>query len=555
MNKNNTKVMVIGLDGATFDIINPLVDKGRLPTFKMIMGNGAWGELRSTILPVTPPAWASFMTGKNPGKHGAFGFYSYKEGSYDTELATSLNIKSKKLWDYFDSAKKIGLIDIPMTFPPEKINGYMISGMPVPSEQSIFTSPPELHTEIIKEIGDYTIDRDLMLSTRCNPVESLRRLYSYTKMRKDVAEYLIREKGPFDFFMVVFRTTDFIQHAAFKFLDNDYSSTHIEETKKYGDVIAQVYERMDQYLSDLLKIAGEDCIIILMSDHGGGPLKKRFHLNRWLKKKGLLVLKNESSRGLKIEKKKISRILDRLRLSPLNKFLPYKITSACIPVLVPYLKHPVEQVDWDKTKAYANLVWTDGVIRINLKGREPNGIVDENQYDELKTYIIEELLKVADQETGQNVIESAYKREDIYSGPYVKDAPDILLITQNMEYAFTAALTGNELFEKPNDPTPANHRMNGVFMITGPNIKKGQKLPIMNIVDIAPTILYLAENVVPDDMDGKVISDAIENDYIESHSISYLKADQFKAHKPIDIQFSAEERQKIEEGLKNLGYM
>ncbi|HDH00835.1 MAG TPA: hypothetical protein ENG80_03375, partial [Nitrospirae bacterium] len=138
-NSKDRRFLVIGLDGATFDIIKPMLKEGRLPTFQKLMNEGAWGELRSTTLPVTPPAWASFMTGKNPGKHGAFGFYSHKDGSYDTELATGLTIRAKKIWDYFDPSKKIGLIDIPLTFPPEKINGCMISGMPVPSEQSIFT--------------------------------------------------------------------------------------------------------------------------------------------------------------------------------------------------------------------------------------------------------------------------------------------------------------------------------------------------------------------------------------------------------------------------------
>ena len=554
-NSKDRRFLVIGLDGATFDIIKPMVEAGKLPTFAKLMSDGSWGNLRSTILPVTPPAWASFMTGKNPGKHGAFGFYSYKDGSYKTELATGLTIKARKIWDYFDNSKKIGLIDIPMTFPPEKINGYMISGMPVPSEQCIFTHPPELHTEIISEIGDYMIDKDLMMGTRVNPIESLKKLYSYTKMRQEAAKYLINTKGPFDFFMVVFRGTDFIQHATFKLLDEEYTSTHVEEAKKFGKVIFQMYEKMDRYLADLIEISGQDCTIILMSDHGGGPLKKKFHLNRWLKKEGFLTLKNESSKRLKIKKKSIFAILEKIGLSSLNAFFPGRFKKLNIPILLPYHKNPIEIINWCKTKAYANLVWTDGVIRVNLKNREQKGIVDLKEYEELKEQIIKKLKEVTDPETGAKVIDAAYKREEVYSGPYVKDAPDILILTKNLEYGFTVTLQGDDIFEKPADPIPAGHRMNGIFLIKGPDIKKGLNLPVKDIADVAPTILHLMGNSVPEDMDGKVIKDAIEQDFQEKHPVTYVKEDEYDKHKTDNVQFSDEEIDKIQEGLRNLGYM
>lgn len=552
---NKTKVLVIGFDGATFDIIEPMVKAGKLPTFARLMKEGAWGNMRSTILPVTPPAWASFMTGKNPGKHGAFGFYSTREGSYYTELATGRSVKAKKIWDWFDSSKKVGLIDIPMTFPPQKVNGYMISGMPVPSEESNFTYPPDLHTELIRELGDYMIDRELMEATRNNPVISLKRLYSYSQMRRDAAEYLITKKGPFDFFMVVFRGTDFIQHAAFKFFDNDYISKHREETNKFGNVIFQVYEKMDQYLAELVHMFGEDSSVVVMSDHGGGPLRKRFHLNRWLRKKGFLVLKKTSVEGLKIKKKELAAFLDKARVSFLNIFLPEKMKSIKIPIPALYTKHPVDMIDWERTKAYANLVWTDGVIRVNLKGREPSGIVDPRNFNELRDQIITELREVTDPETGEKIIEAAYKREEVYSGPFVKDAPDILLLTSNLEYAFTSSLLGDRIFENPHDPVPANHRMEGIFLIKGPDIVKGVNLRTIDIIDIAPTILYLMGFPVPEDMDGRLIEEAIEEAYQRKYPIQYTKGGKYAECASDEIPFTEDERFKIEESLRSLGYI
>ncbi len=552
---NKTRVLVVGLDGATFDIIGPMVAEGKLPTLSSLMAEGAWGNLRSTILPVTPPAWASFMTGKNPGKHGAFGFYSFTEGSCHTELATGLSVKAKKIWDYFDGSKKVGLIDIPMTFPPQKLNGYMISGMPVPSEESNFTYPPDLHIELIRELGEYMIDRDLMQATRNNPVASLKLLYSYSRMRRYAAEYLITRKGAFDFFMVVFRGIDFVQHAAFKFFDTDYTSRHIEETKKFGNVIFQVYEKMDQYLAELIKMFGKDSTVAVMSDHGGGPLRKRFHLNRWLRKKGFLVLKNTSRKGLKIKKKEMAALLDRVGVSILNIFLPEKIKSIKLPIPLLYTKHPVDLIDWERTKAYANLVWTDGVIRINLKGREPNGIIDPRNYDELRDRIITDLREVADPETGEKIIEAAYKREEVYSGPFVKDAPDILLLTRNLEYAFTSSLLGDQLFERPQDPAPANHRMEGIFLIKGPNIVKEVNLRTIDIVDIAPTILYLMGYPIPEDMDGRVINEAIEEAYQREYPVKYTERDEYAERASDEIPFTDDERRKIEESLRSLGYI
>ncbi len=550
------RVLVVGLDGATFDIITPLVRVGRLPTFAKLMKEGTWGNLKSTILPTTGPAWTSFMTGKNPGKHGVYGFYSFSKGTYETQIVTEHSIRTKKIWDYLDD-ERIGLLDIPLTFPPQEINGYMISGWPVPSEESIFTHPPELHTEIIREIGGFIVERprNVLGYRQDKPIESLQNLYRYTDMRKEAALYLLRKKGPFDLFIVVFRGTDFIQHEAFKLFDEEYCKANPLIAKKFKEVIFQFYEKMDTILAELIQAMGNDAITIVMSDHGGGPMKKRFYINRWLKKEGFLSLKRyASSNSIHLSTKPFSAFLQKMGLSFFSPLLPTSVQNIQIPYPKLRRKHPSCLIDWKRTKAFANLTWTDEVIRINLWGREPEGIVRQEEYDAVREEIIEKLLGIVDPETGEAVIQRAYKREEIYHGPYVEDAPDILILTTETSYVFSPSLSEGVILERPLDPAPAPHRMEGIFFIHGEGIRADQVLTGLHIVDTTPTILYLMGKSIPDSMDGRVIAEAVEEEYFKKNPPTYHKEENGEIIKE-QIEFSTAEQDSIKERLKALGYM
>lgn len=551
---NKKRILIIGLDGATFDIIRPMIKAGKLPTIAKLMAEGAWGSLSSTILPITPPAWASFMTGRNPGKHGVFAFYTQSTETYETRWATGLSIRAKKIWDYLD-AERICLIDVPMTFPPQEINGYMISGWPVPSEESVFTYPPALHTEIIREVGIYMMDTDLISSdTKVSLPEMIRYLYMYTEARKNASLYLMEKKGPFDIFCVVFRGTDFVQHGAFKFLDEEYCTKNPDFSKKYKDIIFQFYERMDTIVADLIRSMGEDSITILMSDHGGGPVKKMFYINRWLQQQGFLSLKSRSSlNGYRVNRKSLSDILQRFGASYLNLFLPSSLKKLRVPYIRPYKKHPSFLVNWGRTKAFANLTWPDEIIRINMEGREPLGSVSGKDYETIRNEIIERLYKVKDPDTGEEIIDKIYKREEIYNGPYLEEAPDIFALTNNMSYRFMSTLEKGPLFERPEDPRGV-HRMDGVFLIKGPDIKAGRVLSGLNIIDIAPTVLYLLGKPIPDGMDGKVIKESINEDFFKTNPPEYYEEEEVSLKEGIE-EFSQEEEKKIEAGLRALGYM
>lgn len=554
-NKDKKRVLIIGLDGATFNIIKPMVAAGRLPAIGKLMAEGSWGELRSTVLPVTPPAWASFMTGKNPGKHGVYGFYANSEGTYNTRMVSGLSIRAKKIWNYMDN-EKIGLVEIPMSYPPEPINGYMISGWPTPSDDSIFTHPPELHTEIVREIGEYMIDKTFSSIPRSNVTNAIKDLYRYTNMRKEAAMYLLRKKGPFNLFVVVFRGTDFVQHEAFKYFDDEYCKANPDSAKKYKDLIFQFYEKMDSIVAELVAVMGNDAVTIIMSDHGGGPMKKKFYINRWFQKEGYLSVKGVfTKKAIELRKKTLNDFLNKIGLSFLNQFVPSYLRHLSLFFPRLYNKHPSMLINWAHTKAFANLTWTDGMVRINLKDRELYGNVSRKNCEQIKDEIIKKLKAFKDPETGEYVVQEVYKKEEIYNGPFMEDAPDLLILTRDTSYYFSPSLENGPMLEYPINPAPAPHRMEGIFISNGTDIKACGNITGLDITDIAPTVLYLMGKQIPDSMDGKVIKEAVNQEYFTRNNPIYYKDKEDGAGSDSVQNFSTEEEEKIAEGLKALGYM
>jgi len=546
------KILIIGLDGATLNVIEPLVKAGRLPTFASFMQEGVWGKLRSTVLPLSPPAWTSFMTGKNPGKHGIFGFVTPLAGEYKTRLVTGRDIKARPLWEYLKPEEKIGLVEVPMTYPPKPINGVMISGMMVPSYFKVFTYPASLHTELIRELGDYPTDTWVhKYLEKADVVEALKALYYYTSFKQKAALYLLKKRGPFDFFMIVFRGTDFVQHYSFKFLDKDYVKEHPEEGEKFGEVIYQFYEKMDTYIAEIMEKVGKDCTIIIMSDHGGGPLKKYFYINSWLMKEGYLSLKEGvKKKEIVMKRRPLVRVFERLHLSHI---CPDSLRKLKLPLPCLLERDPLELVDWQKTKAYGSFS-EYGVIRINLKGREPCGCVDKDEYENIKDEIRKKLLSLKDPDTGEYFIEAVYKREEIYRGPYVKDAPDLLVLPKNIEYIFNIALTPGKFLERATDLWLGTHRMDGIFFMKGPHIYQRKELEGLYITDIAPTVLYLMGYPIPEDMDGRVIEEAIREDYLQAHPIVFSEEKGEVKITPAEA-YTHEEAAEIEKELRSLGYM
>lgn len=521
-----TRVLIIGLDGATPQLVFPWAKEGKLPNLSKLIENGTSGNLRSTIPPMTAPAWTSFMTGKNPGKHGIYHFIEYQHKTYDYRIISSRDIKSKTLWGILSvSGKKVGVMQVPITFPPENVNGFVVSeGLTTPGQDSNFTHPKELKEELQHDFKfKLTTTEKYYEGNEDAFIDDL----SSVEERKAKATLHLMKKYDWDFFAVVYANIDAMQHFFWKYMDATHPGYNPEEAKKYGDAILNFYQKLDGIVGDMLKIVDEDTTVIVMSDHGFGPLYKELHLNKWLKDRGLLKLK---------EKKDTSAVRYWLSRSGLTREMMYMLLVKCgleklTNIMPDKLKKSMpshytpSEVDWQRTRAYS--LATHGMMYINLKGRNPDGIVEPGEeYEKLRDYIIKELLRLKDPETGKNIVDAVFKSNELYYGQGINKAPDLFVLT-DMTYHNIGRLDDNlikpawkldeadssgklSLLNKQRSLGSGNHRINGILVMKGKNIKKNTKIENAEIVDIAPTVLHLMGVHVPEDMDGKVLKDIIQ---------------------------------------------
>jgi len=498
------KVIVIGIDGATFNLLDPWMKEGSLPNFARIAKEGISCPLISTIPPMTAPAWVSFSTGKNPGKHSVFDFYQIE--NYQKRVIDGGAVKSKEIWEILSEAgKKVIVVNPPLAYPVKKVNGYLVAGMMTPSCKVNYTYPPELKNRLEK--WGYKIGVGLEIGMRSN----LARSYVFSKDRKKRQELIdffnnverkrvevierLSQEIDWNFIFVLFEGTDRLQHYYWN-KENQY-------------VIKAHYKAIDSLLDRLLKIGGDDTAVIIMSEHGFGEITKKFYINNFLVWQGLLIPKKSNIfLGWILKKgKEGAAFLSKLGFSPervLRSSLFFRF----------YKNLYKPNIDFSKTQAFM-LNETSRGIWINLLGREARGTVASQDYEKIRTSIIKELRKLRDPENGERIVE-AFKREEIYQGLYTHLAPDILLVTRpdySLEITIepeTEKLAKNS-FLKPTSlgERNADHEMKGMLMIYGSDfqqLKNRFKQPV-RIIDLAPTILKLLGTYTPVDIDGRALEE------------------------------------------------
>ena len=433
---NNKKIFVLGIDGATFDLINPLIAEGKLSNLAKMMRNGSYGDLTSTVPPNSSVAWTSFATGKNPGKHGIYYFRERKAGSYERPLISSRSIKCKTLWKILsEQGRRVGVINVPVTYPPDEVNGYLISGLLAPSRNSVFTYPPSLHLELLEELEDYPLDNEAEAMYRLSGDElaAFQHLVYSTKKVMDATFYLMRQ-FEWDFFITVPTIVDRVQHIAWKYILPEFKQKNPTLWQKYESTIEVSYRIVDEQLGRLRKHLDKNTTLIVMSDHGFGPISYKFYINRWLRSLGLLKLKRSAE--IKFKLLELGKAIMRRSLVWLGRKVGLPETKLKQITTLPIINLNSDKlhtlIDWSKTRAFSS--WTNGeeIVNINLKGREPKGIVSPGkEYEELRDFIIEKLCQLEGNEK-ERLVDGAYRREELYSGPYVHLAPDIQFTTKDM---------------------------------------------------------------------------------------------------------------------------
>ena len=557
--KKPSRVLVIGLDGATWDVLDPWMNDGTLPNLARLRQRGSWGVLRSSIPPITAAAWSTFMTGKRPGKHGVFHFIKLFDdiapASDKPDLVDASSIKSPALWDvlgHYD--RKVALINLPMTYPTRAVNGFMITGLLTPRNASIFTYPPELGGDL----PDYTIDLDRFVDARPyqgilkaeDVAPSLALMHEFQEMleKRIQASLSLMDSKPWDFYMVVFTGPDRMGHYLWPY--HHPADVSDPEIRQLHHAVREYYVRLDEAVGSLVEKAGEDVVVILMSDHGMGPIyTRRAHWNNWLLAHGWLATETNNSgmsspdrwlKRLGLPRDRVGRILLRIPGLAKSRFMRRATNSSAA------------AVDKKSSKAYCVPVYnTVFGIRINAEGEEKESLREE---------ITRALEQVTDPETGQHIVQSVHRGEEYYHGPYAKNIPEILVV-MNPDYAagYRVSHYSSIATELQMSSNHGDHRMEGIFVASGPGIvSNAAALSGLNIEDVAPTVLYLMDLPVPSDMDGRVLTEALAPGVLESQAVRAGTPMGFWPEEEVvfsEGMMSEEDETQIRERLRALGYL
>ncbi len=461
------KVLVIGLDCAEPSLVFEQW-RDELPTFRRLMENGAYGRLNSATPCITVPAWSSMLSSKDPGVLGIYGFRNRADYSYDNmRIATGAAVKEKRIWDYLGEAGKQSIVvGVPQTYPIKPINGHLISSFLTPSVQKQYTYPNELRYEIDRVLAGEEYDVDVREYRTEDKDYLLKQIYEMTEKRFKVLNYLIREKN-WDFFMFVEMGVDRIHHGLWKYHDPEHR--YYKPGNPYEYAIKEYYQYIDRQLAQLLEAVDEETVVLVVSDHGAKRMDGGFCLNQWLYQEGSLVFKE------------------------------------AVPTdgLVPFGKL---KVDWEKTTAWGAGGYY-GRLWLNVQGREPTGVIPPQDYEEVRTEFITKLKNMVDHE-GRPLNTICYKPEDLYRE--VNNVPsDLLIYFGNLHWRSVGSLGHKSIYTFENDtgPDDANHAQEGMIIYYDPKQRlKGKPLNGLQLMDIAPTVLQLMGQSVPDDMQGKAIS-------------------------------------------------
>ncbi len=554
--KPSLKVFSIGLDGGTFDLMDPWIKEGHLPNIRRLIQRGTRASLRSVVLPFTPQAWGSFMTGMNPGNHGVFGFKEKEEGKYSFQFVNNKSIRSRTLWKYLsDHGKKAILVNIPMTYPPESIDGIIVGGMDSPGVDSDFTYPSDIKSEILALEKDYVIhlhvgagylDSD---KKRRKAVEALLQMVS--SREKVILHFM--DNYPWDFFAVNFSAIDQAQHHFWKYLEGD---------NEFQEVILKIYKRVDEAVGRICEKLPPQTTVFMMSDHGAGPASPYvIFIDEWLKEQGLLQFRKALSvRGFAMRMVKSALTAFSQKLSSeikdhLMRWFPgMRVKSQG------YVRRAL--IDWPNTRAYSGE--HPSTLRINLKGRDPQGVVEPGDYEVLRRELIQRLESLRHPQTGEILIERVYRKEDLYHGGFLKAAPDLIIHPKDFAHQIKGGPFSNPHYRQvisTKDPREffvnGVHRLNGIFAAAGSGIREGHYVDFLEIIDLFPTMLYSLGMAVPKSVDGKVAEGIFEKDRLAAYPIGYCddslkEADQVPGDK---TTYGGEDADRIAESLRGLGYI
>ena len=550
----NRKVAVFGLDGVTFDLLQPWLDEGRLPNLAALLAGGASGRLRSTVPPVSASAWASFATGTQPGQHGLVDFTYPAQDGYDIQITNGRTRAVPAIWEIAGAAgKKVGVVSMPMTYPPRPVNGFMLCSFLTPSQESRYTYPDELQEQLTAATGPFP----LHMSEKGRGTDPARFVRAVKQMELDRTRAVchLMDTQPWDLFVYVVETTDNLQHEVWHIMDPSHPRHDPAEAQAVMPVILDYYETVDRLLGEMLDRVPAGALVVVLSDHGFGPFHKFFHINNWLAAQGWLKFKRTP---LSLAK----RLAFKLGVTPINALkwvtllrlggLRKNVKRGRGGGLLRKLFLSFHDVDWARTQAFS--VGNFGQVYLNVQGERPAGAVPPAGYEALRDQIAAAALALRDPADGASVVQQVYKREEIFHGIRAQRLPDLVLHTDRARYvSFGHADFGSNKVIEPSIGQTGHHHMVGIVGLRGPGVRPGLPLAEASILDLAPTILHYLGLPVPSYMDGRVLTEAFTADFLAENEVRTVEAD--PGREPDATAYDNDEEDVIMAKLRDMGYV
>ncbi len=544
------KTIVLGLDGATWSVLDPLLARGRMPNLAGLIARGVRAVNLSTTHPVSPIAWSSIATGKNAGKHGVFDFGRRAPGTYRIESVTSRLQRGPTLWDVASGAGlSCGVFNVPVTWPPRDCKGFMVTSIFTPGADSGLTHPAELAGELNDVTGGYEIvTREVFDPARPRPY--LDSVLATIEKREKALDFLL-DRYRIGAGMLVYNETDTIQHKLWP--DGAFPADGEPPWPASG--VCDVYERLDAAVGRLIDRFGDETNLLLVSDHGAGPMRGVMYINQWLRNRGCLRLRRSVGYPLKwfLARSDLLvrgyRVAQKMGMGWIARLVPDSLRQGVATSFVSF-----DDVDWSRTRAYSHGEF--GQIFLNLRGREPQGIVEPGaEADEVLATITRELGEVVDPATGRPVVTKVWRRDEVFHGPVADEGPDLLFVLD--DYARDASVQfgigRRGVLGGPEFADRGCHRPEGVFIAAGPEIRH-TGLDRISCMDVTPTALHLLGLPVPDDTDGRVLTEILTG--TAARPVTRSAAGETPVASEADLPaMTDEEQREVEKRLHDLGYL
>ncbi len=553
------KVFVLGLDGATWDVLRPLADAGELPNIARLMGRGASGTLGSIFPPLSPVAWTGIMTGKNSGKHGIFEFLEYGHDPLHGRVNSSRAIQTELVWEIAGRHGKVSVAGgVPMSYPARKAPGFYLGDFLSPADAPDFASDPGIMAELERAIGPYR-PWSTTVHDGGHEAEALAEVTRFLEHHLQAVQFLMK-RCPWDLFMFDLMATDRAQHE----LWHVWEPTHREAKGRDLSAIRAGYvafwKKLDDGVGAIEAALPPDTTLLLISDHGFGPIEWYVNFNVWLLERGDIALQD----SLYVRQKRwfydrgatpewFYKLMVRFHLADQRVGRFRGKQTGPIERMAEAVFLSKRHIDWSKTRAYSQ--GNFGQIFVNRKGRQPRGCVAPEDVRPLLDDLKAGLMAIPHPETGEPLVEKVLERDDLYDGPHAHLGPDLTVVLRDWRYRTIGLhdFTTNKLICPSFGPT-GDHRMEGVLIASGPAVKAGARPEGATLLDITPTILHLLGVPVPADMDGRPLAELFDPTIVPPPAQD--DASPPTLAEPIaTAAYTEEEDAAIQQRLADLGYL